>query len=1026
MRTMKEKQSKQDIHISKRYSEESREENNEEVVRNQVIDDIFQLELKDILKDVSNEKEINGTIEFINDKINILKNFINKMAEEKYEYFYKYIDKMSNAKKTKKWNSYNLENIGKKYKSNYEFLREKKNKVLSLISEKRCLIEIEKILKLYEIVDLDIKKLYYEMRDSKVFDVFHSCEGKETDMIDLASINKERLDIPDMRINNNKSGSSSGIYTRLLMTPDFDILEKYLSRLNNTKSFIRHHNIENISIVALKVKRMKTYENYIISVFIQYLSGNFFKDTNFEKKVKQCMNAFRNLNIEKECLKKIIDYKIREANPYILNIKNGRENGRKDFFTILQNCKNGIDQISYLNEIIKENYDMEEEIRKEKDKEEKKGDNNNKNASNSSEEDRKKCNDVHIYTEFYLPYINLLINNQVNKLIKKEDILYVLNLIGEFLHIIHSKNDFFKGYEKDILFNLFNREYEEITFTSMNKLIYLVELLFQKTSIGNSMDYENDCNFPSIFDIKNYVEIFFKELIMHIYYPYIFRKIIVSCNNSLLLLSNNLNNLKQNINVHIEIDIKNKYITLDYVHKKLKYNLELFIISRQLLRYLIYSLAKLKRKIMESKISTYKMINVLSCKENYEVANLFNDNFQGIEEGILGIGNYSSSDNTIGKELITLSFDESFEEFFHYQDHLNNYFGDNLLCLDNDSSNEFIQLETCEEKKSQKKEYVQGNKSIEKKEHKEQIDISPQGDEQPNDSCSKERGKEEETSKYDNKNVADFKISLFSDVKHNSFHLNDSYNICDDHDNYEITPFFIKDKNKKNKKNYFDLTELEKGICELNNVVNSCIYECFESFEKKSIWYFKNNHNTLGTHDVHLLFDQLCTYFNTRIIQCIPIYECTQMISNLINRILIYLIALSCYHLINEMDVYLFKYYESLQKITNSTTPICLNFGWKLCTLFKKSIDIKNGKVAYEDVPPFFVPIMLVIFHGGKTIVDSLSITEDKFINLLIDHLRNPVQAMDGKGSNIQNLNFVVNKFAKSMFRKNEHFTAVH
>ncbi|KJP87925.1 hypothetical protein AK88_02359 [Plasmodium fragile] len=992
-------------HPPKRDSLDSTEEGHKR--RNKVINDIFQLELKDILKDVSSEKKIDDTIDFVNDKINTLNNFINDIAKEKYEYFYKYIDQMSNARKLKKWNSDDLEEVGRKYKASYESLREKKNKVLSLIIEKRCLIEIEKVLKLYQVIHVEVKKLCDAMKEKNIWGV------SPMDVIDMsASKGEELFNVHDLGQSALHTSGQGMKYPNLLTNPDFDTLESYLKRISSIKRFIAQHSVENISIVALRVKKMKAYEDGIISVFVQYLSGDFFKDQNYESKVKHCLNAFKNVHAEKECLTKIINNKIEEANTHILKIQNWGQNGKTNLYAILQNCKNGIDQINYLNEIIKENYYMEEEIRMEKLKGEKKTGDNRNSYFNAWEKDTHKCNTVHVYTDFYLPYVNLLIRSKINQLVRKEDMLFVLNLIGEFVHVVQKKIDMKAHAKKDVLLSLFNREYEEITFTSMNKLINLVELLFQKGNIRSAMEYENYYNFPTIFDIKNYVQAFFKELFTHVYYPHIFRKIIVSCNNSLLLLSNNLNNLKQNVNVVIDMDTKNKFVTIDYVPKNLKYNLELFLISRQLLRYLICALAKLKRKIVRIKMDTYR-------GRSFRYGAGASDEVLGDVNFFVNSSVVLDDDDSAGKDLITLSFDESVEEFFNSQDHLNNYFGDVVLSPDDGVNDDFMEWENYGEKKEKKeKKNAEMNMSFERTDHKEDSSISCNAD-QPSGSCPNETT---QTNKCAEINVATFQISLFSDAKFNSFHSNDSYNINDNDGNYEITPFFIKDKENKTKKNYFDLIELEKGLCELNNVVNSCIYECFESFEKKSVWYFKNNCSALGTPDVFSLFDQLCVYFNEKIVQCVPTYECTQMIKNVINRTLIYLIALSCYYSISGMDVYLFRYYESLQKIANGATEASLHFGYKLCMLFKKSVDMKAGREAYEEVPTFFLPVTFVIFHGGRAIVDSMGMTDDKFINLLIDHLRNPVQAMDGKGSNISsyNLNFVLNKFAKSVLKKNE------
>ncbi|CAA9988911.1 conserved Plasmodium protein, unknown function [Plasmodium knowlesi strain H] len=972
---------------------------------NQIMNDIFQLELKDILKDVSNEKKINDTIDFVNNQINTLNNFINEIAKEKYEYFYKYIEQMNNARKLKKWSSNDLEDVGREYKASYESVREKKNKVLSLIIEKRCLIEIEKVLKLYQVIHVEIKKVCDEIKESNIWGIL------QADVIDLGVSKREPFHVHGLRQGTFHRSGGEGKYPSLLTNSDFNNMENYLKRISSIKRFISQHGVQNISIVALKVRRMKAYEDAIISVFVQYLSANFFKDENYERKVKHCLNAFKNVHAEKECLKKVINNKIEEANTHILKIKNGGENGKTNLYKLLENCKDGIDQMNYLNEIIKENYYMEEEIRMEKWKREKKTSKND-NSDFNTWEGTHKCNTVHVYTEFYLPYVNLLIRSKINQLVRKEDMLFVLNLVGEFVYIVQKKIDM-KGHEKkDILLNLFSKEYEEITFSSMNKLINLVEYLFQKGNIRSAMEYENYYNFPTIFDIKNYVQAFFKELFTHIYYPHIFRKIIVSCNNSLLLLSNNLNNLKQNVNVLIEMDMESKFVRIDYVPKKLKYNLELYLISRQLLRYLICSLARMRTKIVQIKMDTYRQGAFQYGGEASTHMNLFADSSVALEND-----DPPKSDSQ-GKDFISLPFEESVEEFFNSQDHLNNYFGDAVVSPHDGVNDDFMEWENQGEKKEKtKKKEAQVNLSFERKDQKEESDVCGKANE-PSGFC---QNGTEQTRKWVGKNVGMFQISLFSDAKFNSFHLNDSYNISDDDGKYEITPFFIKEKENR-KKNYFDLIELEKGLCELNNVVNSCIYECLEPFEKKSFWYFKNNCSALGTPDVFSLFDQLCVNFNEKIVQCVPTYECTHMIKKLINRTLIYLIALSCYYLISGMDMYLFKYYESLQKIANDATEASLHFGYKLCTLFKKSIDMKAGREAYEDVPTFFLPVTFVIFHGGRTIVDSLGITEDKFINILIDHLRNPMQGMDGKGSSgsSQNLNFLVNKFAQSVVKKNE------
>ncbi|SBT79524.1 conserved Plasmodium protein, unknown function [Plasmodium malariae] len=1007
----------------------SSKENNK--LTNCVISEIFKLELKDILKNLSNEKEINDSIDFVNDKINTLCNFINKTAKEKYEYFYKYIDRLRNAQNTKKWNTYDLANIEKKYNANYEELRKKKKQVLSLINQKRCLIEIEKIVRLYEITDIEIKNLCDEIKSNKHLDLFNF--GKiDSDMEKVGnSSNNNMSNNSQNSIDHNNININGGEYFEMSDTDghtnasfnlNFSLFVKYIKRLTNLRNFIVYHNIQNISLFDLSLKKIKLYESYIINICVSYLSNSFLEDENYENKVKHCLNVFSYLNMEKDCLKKILINKINRVTLYISNIKKQNRNVRKCFFLILQYCKNSIDQISYINEIIKDNYYMEEIIKIEKEKEKTFDHSSYSSYTNDSFNEGKKCNTIHIYSEFYVPYMNVLINNKVNKFIKKEDVLYVLNLIEEFLHIIRNKNDF-KVHEKDLLQNLFSKEYEEITFNSINKLVNLVEMLFQKTNIRNNIEYEHDYNFPTIFDIKNYVDVFYKELFTHIFYPYVFRKIIVSCNNSLLLLSNNLNNLKQNINVHIEIDKKNKYITFDLNHKSFKYNLELFLISRQLLRYLIYNLAQLKRKIREIKSCTMKVRAVQAINGKYEISNFLlnkaRDEIEDEDENMRG-NELLSQTNYSDNYLIMLSFKESYDDFFNFQDYLNNYFSDNLLYIEEEENKEKKRMENHEMRKKKEKERITDVRT--NITTKLKVEIEQNAANLPKDKSNHEDENEKED-KYEDeaKKLANFEINFISDVKHNSFNMNDFYTIFDEEENYEITSFFIKERNKKKKKNFFDLIELEKGVCELNNVVNSCIYEYFESFEKKVISYFKDNLEMLSTDDVHSLFDQLCVYFNDNIIHCIPLYECTQMINNLINRIIIYLITFSSYYSINQMDIYLFKYYESLQKIAFNIAGTSLNFDYKLCTLFKKSVDIKNGKEVYEDIPPFFLAITFVILQGGKVIVDHMNITEEKFINLLIDHLKNPIQETGNKVSNSQNLNIILNKYAKNMLNKKDN-----
>ncbi|CRG93988.1 conserved Plasmodium protein, unknown function [Plasmodium gallinaceum] len=966
------------------------------------IDKIFTIEIKDILKNSTNEKEINDTIEFVTDKINTLNNFINKIAKEKYEYFYKYTDEICNLKEKIEWNSCELENIQEKYNINNEALKENKDKLLSLIKEKKCLIDIDKILKLYIIINEELKKLSYEIKDNKNFEIFNFLKEEDMgcngcfEMINIDNINS-CIDNVNSCIDNVNScidnvNSCIDNINSCIDDIDFEVFMKYIKRLNNLKRFVVYNNVQNISIIKLKIKKINYYENYITDIFVKYLSKNFYKDENYVSKVKFCLNAFSYLNVEKECLKKIVNNKINKISLYISNIKKNK-NIKENFFFIIENCKNNIFQIYYINETIKNNYvnniiktaNIEEEIY-------------DYNSSCTNEQPIDKCYTINIYNDFYLPYINILIKNKINEYIKKENILYVLNLIEEFLHITRNKNEF-KFQEKDLLLSLFSKEYEEITFNSINKLANLVELLFEKKKLSDNVGFEYDYNFPTIFDIKNYVIELYKELYTHIFYPYLFRKIIVSCNNSLLLLSNNLNNLKQNINFHVELDTKKKYINCEYIYKNFKYNLELYLVGRKILKYLILNLEKLKRKILEIKRYTYKKRNVDLLNGNCDLTNLLQK-----KENNENIPNY------IDNNLISFSFSESFDEFFNFQDYLNNYFF-NVINMRDDEQEDFTETENYREKKK-----TEVKRLIEKEDEKIMDDLENRKDKQEPHQFEEEK---QETDEDEKKKLNNFEINYITDVKYNSFNSNECYYLSDEEkeENYEINSFFIKEKKKK-KKNFFDLLELEKGIYELNNVVNSCIYECFECFEKKSLWYFKDNCNVLNTDEVYSLFDQLCIYFNNNVVKRIPLSEIQQMITNLINKIVIYIVSLSSFYLINNMDIYIFKYYESLLKITNNEMLSSLNFEQKLCNLFKKSIDIKNRKEEYKKIPSFFLPITFIILHGGKSIVNYLNITEEKFINLIIDYLKDPLQLMNKKSNTNQNLNFVLNRFAKNMVVK--------
>ncbi|SBS84957.1 conserved Plasmodium protein, unknown function [Plasmodium ovale] len=986
-------------------------------VTSDVMNDIFELDLRDILKTFSNEKDISDAIEFVNDKINTLNSFINKIAKEKYEYFYRYVDKINNAGKMEKWNYRDMVNIEKEYNVSYEQLRVEEKKLLSLINEKRCLIEIEKVIRLYEIVDTEVERLCSDIKDSTDWNILDFCQiGRPEDEAPLS--NKDRGNFFEIlhggNISSNwdsNSGVNYGINGRnedgRIAEPfgnvRFPLLVKFIKRISSIRHFITYHNVQSVSIIKMKLRRLSDCEDFLLNILIQYVSSNFFNDEQYESRVKLCFEAFGYLNIEKYCLTKIVNNKINKVTSHISKIKEGDENVRENFFLILQNCKSSIDQIGYINEIVRNDYVQGEIINSEV-----LGKNVNEktigsgSTESNSHDDGRDCNGVHIYTEFYVPYVNILINNKINEFIKKEDMLYVLNLCEEFLHIVRNKNDF-KVHEKDLLLNLFSKEYEEITFSSINKLVNLVELLFQKKTARNNVEYEQDYNFPTIFDIKNYVEVFYEELYTHIFYPYIFRKIIVSCNNSLLLLSNHLNNLKQNLNVHIDIDVKNKYVTFDYSYKHLKYNLELFLISKQLLRQLINNLAELKRKIMEIKKRTYKLKCTTTCSHKGREVNFVSKDLEEQEsENEEFPVNFCTGNNNV----IVLSFKESFDEFFNFQDYLNKYFCDIFPQVKGRESDELFDMTKCGAKVG---DGVSENK-------KEDIHDDP--------SMNVHNVENSDDGGGDSRILGTFEISYVSNVRHSDFNVNNCYDIewGEGEEDYEITPFFIKERGKK-KNNFYDFIELEKGICELNNAVNSCMYECFECFEKKTIWYFKNNCEYLGTDDIHSQFDQLCIYFYNNLIQRIPQYECTQMINNLINRILIYLIALSSYYLVSQMDIYLFKYYKSIQKIRNNLTISTLNFDYKLCTLFKKSIDVRSGKGDHEHIPSFFYPITFVILHGGRPIVEYLNVTEEKFINLMVDHLKNPLQAVDRKCNSNQNLKFMLNKISKGMLIKKDWFT---
>ncbi|CDU19092.1 conserved Plasmodium protein, unknown function [Plasmodium yoelii] len=957
------------------------------------MNEIFSIDLKSILKNVSNENELNCAIEIINDKITTLNDFIKKITKKRYEYFYKYIDKLCNTvnvhNKNKEENAtYNCETVDitkiiNEYNNNYEELKGIKAHIFSLIDKQTCLIEIEKIIKLYEILDKEIKIICNEISENPHFKDLNlnNIEKKLDEMEKIKNRENKNDNFEEETVVNNNSRNVDDTNSI-----DFYVLVKYLKRLSDLLDFINYHNIENVLIVKLKIKKLKYYQDCIVNIFINYLSANFYKDKNCENNVKHCLYSFSYLNIGKECFKSIINNKInKHTHTYISNIKELKQNVKENFFLIIQNCKNIMDQISYINNVMKnEGYINDEVPQKREFVEYSKLLNTTPNEvdhnfsiNNFLKEEKEKnvIDIIDIYSEFYLPYINLLIDNKLNEYIKKEDMLHILNLCEEFLNVIKKKN-YFKIQEKDLLLILFKKEYEEITFNSINKLVNLVELLFQKTNMRSSIDHENDYNFPTIFDIKNYVDVFYTELYTHIFFPYIFRKIIVSCNNSLLLLSNNLNNLRLNLNLRIDIDTRNKHIIFDYIYKHFKYNLELFLISRQLLKYLILNLCKLKNEVTK--------IKMLMQKKDYN--NLYTENLKNDSYTL----NMSKNDEA----LINLSFNESHNEFFNFQDYLNN----NSLC-----DNWLFKYH---------KEYIT----------EDNTNLGSVKNKKNDQECNNMQNEYDDGLSQNKENVFDnlFKISLTSDVKYSSLNMNESYNIYGDDENYEISSFFVKIGGKKKinkyeKKNFFDLIELEKGICELNNAVNLCLHEFFEIFEKKTIWFLKNNIDQLNTDDTHFLFDQLCISFYNNIIQHIPLYECLKIINNLITRLMIYLVAISSYYLIEQMDVCIFKYYKSTQKIYNNIITSYFNFDYKLCDLFKRSIDVRNGKEPYESVPSFFVPVTFIILHEGKNIVNYLNITEDKFINLIVDHLKNPIREMGKKSMNEQSLNFMLNKFAKSL-----------
>ncbi|SOV18450.1 conserved Plasmodium protein, unknown function [Plasmodium sp. gorilla clade G2] len=1006
--------------VSQETLEDDLFENDKCKIRNSIIDNITNLELKDLIKDFNNEQEINDGIECVNEKINQLNNFINKIAKAKYEYFYKYIDRLSHAKKRKEWNNYDLKQIEKTYNKNYESLIDKQNDVFALIKEKKFLIEIEKVLKLYKIINYEITILYNEIRkDNKKYDSFDFLYNKEES--DIEECRNEYIKIIEIDEENFNFFTSDMYFYNFF---------KYLKKLNNLRKCIDYNNLQNIPIISYEVKKINYCEMYIISIFINYLYHNFFQDENYEEKVQVCLKAFIFLSIEKQCINKIIQKKINKISSYINNIKK-KENIKENFYLLLENCKNCIDQIYYMNQMLKRQntYFLHVQTKKKmyKTETQKEGFSDNEYYKRYNINDNENDNDkdiqkdttnegyeknvyegnniyeynINIYNDFYIPVVNILKDIKLNEYIPKDNMLYILNLIEEFLYIIRNKYDF-NELEKDILLNLFNKEYEEITFNSINKLANLVELLFEKKHDQNSYmrndniyatdnyDYQS-YNFPTLSDIKNYVLTLYKELYTHICYPHIFRKIIVSCNNSLLLLSNNLNNLKQNINLNIDIDMNTKYININYAHKPFQYNLELFLTSRKLLRYLFINLNKLKRKINRIKKNTYKNFkdykNSEHVQENEQLANFVHNK---IEEN-----------NETKEDLIVLSFNESFEDLFRFQDHLDNYFTNELLHMENENDemdNNYDDIDYFLKHDEQNKvDQDEGEKKKERDILQNKID-----------DIEKKYSVKDEEMKLNN-----FEINFIADINFNSFNLNDIYDLYTSNENYEITSFFIKEKNKR--KHFYDLIELEKGICELNHAVNSCIYEYFEYFEKKTYVYLKNNFSILNIDDIYLLFDELCNYFYESIVQHIPYYERIQLVNKLINRILVYLISLSSYYMIDNMDTYIFKYYNSLLKIASVESLSVLNYEYKLCQLYKKAIDIKNRMVSYENIPTFFVPIIFVILHGGKNIVNNLNISEEKFINLIVDHLKNPINSVDKNVSTNQNLVSMLSKYSKSL-----------
>ncbi|SOV18230.1 conserved Plasmodium protein, unknown function [Plasmodium gaboni] len=1007
--------------VSQETLEDDLFENDKCKIRNSIIDNITNLELKDLIKDFNNEQEINDGIECVNEKINQLNNFINKIAKAKYEYFYKYIDRLSHAKKRKEWNNYDLEQIEKTYNKNYESLIDKQNDVFALIKEKKFLIEIEKVLKLYKIINYESTILYNEIRkDNKKYDSFDFLYNNEE--ADIEECRNEYIKIIEIDEENFNYFTSDMYFYNFF---------KYLKKLNNLKKCIDYNNLQNIPIISYEVKKINYCEMYIISIFINYLYHNFFQDENYEEKVQVCLKAFIFLCIEKQCINKIIQKKINKISSYINNIKK-KENIKENFYLLLENCKNCIDKIYYVNQMLKRQstYFLHVQTKKKmyKTETQKEGISNNEYYKRYNINDNGNDNDkdiqkdttnegyeknvyegnniyeynINIYNDFYIPVVNILKDIKLNEYIPKDNMLYILNLIEEFLYIIRNKYDF-NELEKDILLNLFNKEYEEITFNSINKLANLVELLFEKKydqnaymrndSIYSTDNYDyQSYNFPTLSDIKNYVVTLYKELYTHICYPHIFRKIIVSCNNSLLLLSNNLNNLKQNINLNIDIDMNTKYININYAHKPFQYNLELFLTSRKLLRYLFINLNKLKRKINHIKKNTYKNFkdykNSEHVQENVQLANF--------------VHNKIEQNNETKEDLIVLSFNESFEDLFRFQDHLDNYFTNELLHMENENDemdNNYDDIDYFLKHDEQNK--VDQDEGEKKKE----------GDILQNkiDGIEKKYSVKDEEKKLNN-----FEINFIADINFNSFNLNNIYDLYTSNENYEITSFFIKEKKNK-RKPFYDLIELEKGICELNHAVNSCIYEYFEYFEKKTYVYLKNNFSILNIDDIYLLFDELCNYFHESIVQHIPYYERIQLVNKLINRILVYLISLSSYYLIDDMDTYIFKYYNSLLKIASVESLSVLNYEYTLCQLYKKAIDIKNRMVSYENIPTFFVPIIFVILHGGKNIVNNLNISEEKFINLIVDHLKSPINSVDKNVSTNQNLVSMLSKYSKSL-----------